>query len=108
VNDALEWQRLDVEIAQATFPVSAVYAGATIWIFRTETGYRGVQERCPHDERSLGSARIVGDGTMVRCTAHNYTFKLDTGRGVNCPGYAISVYDVVERDGALFVLVRPR
>jgi nitrite reductase/ring-hydroxylating ferredoxin subunit len=45
---------------------------------------------------------------MVRCTAHNYTFKLDTGRGVNCPGYAISVYDVVERDGALFALERPR
>jgi nitrite reductase/ring-hydroxylating ferredoxin subunit len=108
VNGSPEWQRLNVNVAHATFPISVAYAGATIWIFRTETGYRGVQERCPHDERSLGDARIVGDGTMVRCAYHNYTFKLDTGRGVNCPGYTIAVYDVVERDGALFALERPR
>ena len=97
-----DWLPLDIDPEHATFPVSVTLGGKPVLIFRTATGFRGIQERCPHDDRSFVNARIIGDGKMVRCTYHNYTFKLESGRGVNCPGYSIAVYDVIERDGALF------
>jgi nitrite reductase/ring-hydroxylating ferredoxin subunit len=39
---------------------------------------------------------------MIRCAQHNYTFKLSDGKGVNCPGFKIKVYEVKREDGALF------
>lgn len=102
MNENGAWERLDVDPAVATFPVHAVCGGKSIWIFQVGDGFRGVQDTCPHVERSLGTARIVGDGKMVRCSFHNYTFKLDTGAAVNCPGYRITVYDVREHDSTLF------
>ena len=96
------WEALEVDPNSATFPAKAAVAGAPIWVFRVNDGFRGVQEMCPHDQRSLGNARIVGDATMVRCTYHNYTFKLVNGLGVNCPGYRIAVYQIKEDDGTLF------
>lgn len=100
---AADWEALEVDVQSATFPAAAVAGGVPIWVFRVADGFRGVQEFCPHEQRSLGAARIVGEATMVRCAYHNYTFKLADGRGVNCPGFRIAVYDVKEEDGRLFV-----
>lgn len=108
MNDAAAaWEVLDLEPQSATFPAKAVVAGQPIWVFRVNDGFRGVQELCPHDLRSLESARIVGDAKMVRCGYHNYTFKLANGAGVNCPGYRIAVYEIKEEDGRLFAQVAP-
>lgn len=86
----------------SAFPLAASYGDEPIWIFRTETGFRGVQHTCPHENRTLESARIVGNGKMIRCSYHNYTFKLESGAGVNCPGYRIAIYEVKEDSNALF------
>ena len=75
-------------------------------MFRTPQGMFAVQDTCPHAEESLGVAELVGTRGMLRCNYHNYTFRLSDGRGVNCPGFAIEVYDVKEDAGMLFV--RPR
>ena len=32
---------------------------------------------------------------MLRCGRHGYTFKFSDGKGVNCPGYRLSIYEVV-------------
>jgi nitrite reductase/ring-hydroxylating ferredoxin subunit len=96
------WERLEIDPRSATFPAAASVAGQAIWVFAVSGGLRGVQEMCPHEQRSLGEARLVGDGKMVRCAYHNYTFKLANGSGVNCPGFRIAVYAVKEEDGALF------
>jgi nitrite reductase/ring-hydroxylating ferredoxin subunit len=102
VSEIETWERLDIDLATAVFPVRALYRGTPMWVFRIGERFRGVQDTCPHVERSLGTARIVGEGKMLRCTFHNYTFKLENGAGVNCPGYRIVVYDVYEHDGILF------
>jgi nitrite reductase/ring-hydroxylating ferredoxin subunit len=102
MSETETWERLDVDPVTAVFPVQAYCGGTPIWVFRIGEGFRGVQDTCPHVERSLGTARIVGDGKMLRCSFHNYTFKLENGAGVNCPGYRIAVYDVYEREGSLF------
>jgi nitrite reductase/ring-hydroxylating ferredoxin subunit len=102
LNDPPPWQPLEIVAAETAFPARAECAGVPIWVFKAGPAYRGTQDTCPHDDRSLATARIVRDGTMVRCAYHNYTFKHATGSGVNCPGFHITVYDVEERDGRLF------
>lgn len=97
-----DWEALEIDPASATFPAKAAVAGLPIWVFRVNQGFRGVQERCPHEQQSLEDAHLVGNATMVRCAYHNYTFKLANGAGVNCPGFHIAVYRIKEEDGTLF------
>lgn len=97
------WQRLDgVDPMSPKSPVSATIDGETILIFRVGDGWRGVQRTCPHQNAPLRSAAIVSNGGMIRCSLHAYTFKLSDGKGVNCPGFRIDVYEVREQDGNLF------
>jgi nitrite reductase/ring-hydroxylating ferredoxin subunit len=96
------WHVLEgIDPQATTFPAAATFDGEPIWIFQTGLGLRGVSELCPHDNRSLGTARIVGNASMIRCSHHNYTFKLMNGMGVNCPGYRIAVYEVKEENRVL-------
>ena len=97
-----EWEALAIDPGTATFPAKAAVAGRPIWVFRVNDGFRGVQERCPHEQQSLEDAHLAGNATMVRCAYHNYTFKLADGAGVNCPGFRIAVYRIKEERGTLF------
>lgn len=96
----------DVDPDTATFPLSVGFDDKPIWIYRTEGGMFGVQDECPHTQRSLGTAKVIAERNMIRCLFHNYTFRLSDGSGVNCPGYTIAVYDAKAQDGKLYV--RPR
>jgi nitrite reductase/ring-hydroxylating ferredoxin subunit len=98
-----EWQRLDgVDPAAAEFPARARVGAEGILVFKTGTGFRGVQRLCPHQRAPLNDAIIAGNGAMIRCARHNYTFRLADGKGVNCPGYKLAVFEVKEEDGALY------
>lgn len=98
-----DWEKLDgLDPEVAAFPARARVAGESIIIVKTLSGFRGVQRTCPHQQASLIDAVLVGNGTMVRCAEHAFTFKLSTGKGVNCAGYKIAVYDVKAEDGCLF------
>ena len=98
-----EWQRLDgVDLTAADFPVRAKVGAEAIVIFKTGAGYRGVQRLCPHQRAPLTNGVIAANGAMIRCPQHNYLFKLADGKGVNCPGYKIAVYEVKEEDGAAY------
>lgn len=93
-----------VDPVSAGFPVSVRFDERPIWIFRGERGdFFGVQDTCPHTDQTLGTAKITGGGAMIRCVYHNYTFRLANGKGVNCPGFHIDVFDVKEEDRRLFV-----
>lgn len=97
-----DWEALDDLTAESAFPAAAQIGGEPVWVLRLASGYRAIQERCPHVQQPLRDARLVAGETMVRCPFHNYTFKLADGRGVNCPGFRIAVFDVEERDGRLY------
>ena len=43
----------------------------------------------------------MGGDKMIRCALHAYTFKLADGKGVNCPGYEIDVYEIAREGDAL-------
>jgi nitrite reductase/ring-hydroxylating ferredoxin subunit len=104
-GDEAAWTQLDgIDPMSTTYPVSVRFDERSIWIFRAEGGaFFGIQDMCPHTERTLGNATIIGNGTMIRCAFHNYTFKLANGKGVNCPGFHIDVYDVKEEEHRLLV-----
>jgi nitrite reductase/ring-hydroxylating ferredoxin subunit len=97
------WQKLDgLDPLAGTFPARARVDGEGILIFRTKTGFRGVQRSCPHLNATLMDADLVGNDTMIRCRQHVFTFRLSDGRGVNCPGFSVRVFDVKVEAGALY------
>jgi nitrite reductase/ring-hydroxylating ferredoxin subunit len=87
---------------KSKFPARANFEGQGIVVFRTKTGYRGVQRNCPHMQATMLQANLTADDTMVRCFLHVFTFKLSDGKGVNCPGYRVKVYEIKEENGALY------
>ena len=97
-----DWQIIDgIDPATATFPVRARIDDEQVVVFRLETGYRAVQRRCPHQGFDFIDAQLMGRGDLIRCAGHSYIFRVDNGKGVNCPGYEITVYEVVAEGSAL-------
>jgi nitrite reductase/ring-hydroxylating ferredoxin subunit len=47
----------------------------------------------------------MSNGTMLRCTKHNFIFRLSDGKGVNCVGLTLKVFEVRERDSRLEVAI---
>ena len=100
MTSAGDWLPIDGADAQAmSDSVRAEIGGERVVVFRVGEGYRAVQRHCPHQNTDFSRGVVVGDGAMIRCGLHAYTFKLADGNGVNCPGYRITVYEVV-RDGS--------
>lgn len=97
------WEKLEgLDPASAKFPARARVEGEGIVILKLRNGFRGVQRMCPHLNASLMDAALVANDTMIRCHQHVFTYRLSDGRGVNCPGFAITVYEVKEEGGALY------
>ncbi len=98
------WRVVDgIDPASASFPVEADVGGETILLLKTGSGFRACEPFCPHQKVALTSATLMGGGTMLRCSRHNFIFRLTDGAGVNCTGMRLKVYDVRERDGRLEV-----
>jgi nitrite reductase/ring-hydroxylating ferredoxin subunit len=98
----MEWERIDVELETAGFPLEALLAQEPILIFRTPGGYRGVQRTCPHQHYPLTKAALLGGGTMLKCPLHNFIFRLSDGSPVNCPGHRLRTFDVKQERDQLF------
>ena len=81
------------------FPARARLSGQSIVVFNTKAGLRGTSRACPHMQATMMMAELAGNETMVRCPLHVFTFRLSDGKGVNCPGYGIEVFEIRERDG---------
>jgi nitrite reductase/ring-hydroxylating ferredoxin subunit len=84
------------------YPARARLDGEGIVILRTKSGFRGVQRSCPHMQATMMNAELTANDTMVRCPLHVFTFRLSDGKGVNCPGFRLKIYEVKEENGALY------
>lgn len=84
------------------YPARARLGGEGIVILRTKSGFRGVQRSCPHMQATMMNAELTANDTMVRCPLHVFTFKLSDGKGVNCPGFRLKIYEIKEENGALY------
>jgi nitrite reductase/ring-hydroxylating ferredoxin subunit len=84
------------------FPARANLDGEGIVVFRTKSGFRGVQRSCPHMQATMLNAELTANDTMVRCHLHVFTFRLSDGKGVNCPGFRLKIYEIKEENGTLY------
>jgi nitrite reductase/ring-hydroxylating ferredoxin subunit len=102
-----DWHILeDVHPETTAFPVRSRAGTEPILVFATgNRQFRGVQRACPHLKESLQDAQLMNGNTMLRCAKHNFVFKLADGKGVNCPGFKIKVFEIKEEDMRL--LARP-
>jgi nitrite reductase/ring-hydroxylating ferredoxin subunit len=97
------WQRLTgINPAQSAYPARAILDNEGIIVLRTRHGYRGVQRVCPHMQATMMDAELVGDEMMIRCPRHVFTFRLSDGKGVNCPGFRLHVFEIKEESDALY------
>jgi nitrite reductase/ring-hydroxylating ferredoxin subunit len=97
------WQPLSgLRTDNTKYPARASLEGEGIVIFKTRNGLRGVQRSCPHMQATMLNAELTANDTMVRCPLHVFTFKLSDGKGVNCPGFKVKVYEIKEEDGQFF------
>jgi nitrite reductase/ring-hydroxylating ferredoxin subunit len=97
------WQPLSgLRTDNTKYPARASLAGEGIVIFKTRNGLRGVQRSCPHMQATMMNAELTANDTMVRCPLHVFTFKLSDGKGVNCPGFKVKIYEVKEEGGQFF------
>jgi nitrite reductase/ring-hydroxylating ferredoxin subunit len=97
------WQQLGgLSIDNTKYPARASVEGVGIVIFKTRSGFRGVQRACPHMQATMMNAELIANDSMVRCPLHVFTFKLSDGKGVNCPGFKLTIYEIKEEDGKFF------
>jgi nitrite reductase/ring-hydroxylating ferredoxin subunit len=97
------WHKLDgIDPATSAFPARGRAGRDPIFVIRNKNGFRGIERACPHLKATLADASLMANDTMIRCLQHSYIFRLADGKGVNCPGYFLKVFEVKAEDGALF------
>jgi nitrite reductase/ring-hydroxylating ferredoxin subunit len=84
------------------FPARGRMGGEGIIVFRTKDGFRGTERACPHMKATMLQAELTADDTMVRCTLHVFTFRLSDGKGVNCPGFRLKLFEIKQAGTALY------
>ena len=95
------WHPLDIDPATSPFPTRARCGDEQILVFKVKDGFRGTARVCPHQFFPLADAVLQGNDAMLRCSRHSYVFRLSDGKGINCPGYRLKVYEVKVENGML-------
>lgn len=75
--------------------------GKQIAIFRTESGLRACNNRCPHQGYPLSEGSL-SDGCTLVCNWHGWAFDLDRGKTLT-GGDQLRTYPVEERDGEIWI-----
>jgi nitrite reductase/ring-hydroxylating ferredoxin subunit len=100
---AADWTALeDIDIATAQFPARAKLGEETIVVLKSGSGYVGSERTCPHQKGNMMNAVLQSNGSMIRCTRHNYVFRAANGKPVNCPGLRLRTFEIKEDNGRLF------
>jgi nitrite reductase (NADH) small subunit len=75
--------------------------GEDLVILRQGDQYTAVDRWCPHKKGDMAEGRILGKA--FKCPLHGFMFSLNNGRGLNCPGFNLSVHEVRVEAGRLSV-----
>jgi nitrite reductase (NADH) small subunit len=77
--------------------------GVAVAIFSTERGFAALAAVCPHNGGPLADG-IVSE-RCVTCPLHNWRIDLHSGEVVAGGEGAVAVYELVEREGELYLRV---
>lgn len=78
-------------------------AGVAVAVFRTERGFAAIGGACPHQGGPLSDG-IVSE-RCVTCPLHNWRIDLETGEVVAGGQGSVPAYDLIEREGDLYLRV---
>ncbi|MEA3217424.1 MAG: toluene monooxygenase system ferredoxin subunit [Acidimicrobiia bacterium] len=79
----------------------ATVGGTNLLLCNIEGEVFAYEDRCPHLARPLSEGRL--DGPTLICAAHEWTFELRTGRGVNPANSCLRHFAVQVDDEAIMV-----
>ncbi|UJF33008.1 Rieske (2Fe-2S) protein [Paenibacillus hexagrammi] len=82
------------------FPVEVEVEQKPYFLVKENDKYELFSRKCPH----AGDIVELEDGEFV-CPMHGWTFEAHTGRCHNVPSAALKNYEVIERNGHLFVQI---
>jgi len=88
-------------IEEESFFTAKLPDGKEVLVLRCSGILYAIQRRCPHEAAPLEKGNVWNK--MIRCGQHAFTFDLETGEGLNCTGYKIDRYTVVEQNGKIFL-----
>lgn len=78
--------------------------GHRVCLVRIGDDFYAIGDQCSHEDYSLAEGEVFGDDCAIECWKHGSTFDLRTGEPQSLPATKpVPVYDVVLRDGEVFV-----
>lgn len=78
--------------------------GVDIGLFRVDGRYFAIENACPHAGVPLSTGDV--EDCIVTCPAHGFQYDLRTGHAADfADGFPIPRFEVIERDGDLFIEV---
>jgi toluene monooxygenase system ferredoxin subunit len=75
--------------------------GRRVLLVRLDEGVFAYEDRCAHLGVALSRGRL--DGPVLTCVAHEWTYDVRTGRGVNPEGPRLCPFAVKVEAGAILV-----
>ena len=91
------------DLAEDGYMVVRLPNGSEVLVLTAAGVLYAIQRKCPHEAAPLERGQVWNK--MIRCGQHAFTFDLETGEGLNCPGYSIERYAVTEEDGKIFLRI---
>jgi nitrite reductase/ring-hydroxylating ferredoxin subunit len=89
------------DLAEDGYMIAQLPNGSEVLVLTAGGVLYAIGRKCPHEGAPLERGQVWEK--MIRCGQHAFTFDLETGEGLNCPGYSIERYDVREQDGKIFL-----
>jgi nitrite reductase/ring-hydroxylating ferredoxin subunit len=83
---------LDLGATPLDAPRPVEVEGVELVLLRQGDRYVAMDRWCPHSDGDLAKGRLLGKA--LKCPLHGFMYSVDTGRGVNCPGFAVRVHEV--------------
>ena len=102
-----EWHRVLDPDALGEDRVTTVTAGRrSLCVTRSGDRYGALDNHCPHQGGPLGEGSI--EGGWLRCPWHGYEYDMKTGECVGDRRLKLRSYDVIEKDGDLYVRAKTK
>ena len=95
---------LDLGTTGLDVPRAVEVEGVELVVLRQGDRYVAMDRWCPHSDGDLAKGRVLGKA--LKCPLHGFMYSVDTGRGVNCPGFAVTVHEVRVDGGVLSVRLK--
>jgi len=106
MTDSKAWTKVEgLDPGQDMFPAVAKAGDKRVVIVDTGKALRGVELACPHLKAPMSKGIMMGAGSMIRCPKHNFIFRLSDGKGVNCVGLTLKVYEIRQAGDGMEILI---